>query len=227
MAKAKKTKRKITKKVSKPRVTKKQANRHYYFISLLVLIVVIIIIFSGQPTDTQTEKPTICNPPYIADGISCCLDDNSNGVCDAIEPMTNDNVIAPSELVILEANSVRIDTDRFKWILDHQIGCRNCMSNPNLFSCDTEVQNLYFNCDIPEGYGELYCTATTNGNVYQKVVVRSCSETDITGNYIPVNPIQTNTVSVCCKLTYTKNGEQKETNEVCDSAIIQPACQLN
>jgi len=42
-----------------------------------LLILIIVLLVACQPT---------CNPPYIVNGDGCCLDENSNSICDDDEP---------------------------------------------------------------------------------------------------------------------------------------------
>lgn len=41
-----------------------------------------ILVFSGC---TQQKAPIVCNKPYIIKGTECCLDQNSNNICDSEE----------------------------------------------------------------------------------------------------------------------------------------------
>ena len=43
-----------------------------------ILILLVILFVACQPT---------CNPPYILNGNACCLDENSNRICDSDEPV--------------------------------------------------------------------------------------------------------------------------------------------
>ncbi len=51
---------------------------------LLVVIGIITIILTAGCISEQEKGPT-CNPPYIKVGYDCCLDENSNSICDKDE----------------------------------------------------------------------------------------------------------------------------------------------
>lgn len=56
------------------------------WVALMILVMVSACIGFGAETESQQ---VVCNPPYIRMGLSCCLDRNSNGVCDIDEQSTS------------------------------------------------------------------------------------------------------------------------------------------
>ena len=53
------------------------------YLAVLVLVILTFVLISG------CGKKTVCNKPYILVGKNCCLDQNSNNICD------NDEGAAP------------------------------------------------------------------------------------------------------------------------------------
>ena len=49
-----------------------------------------ITTLSTTTTTSTIIDPVVCNPPYIRYGKDCCLDANSNHICDKDEPTTTD-----------------------------------------------------------------------------------------------------------------------------------------
>jgi len=60
----------------------KQNKNNYIWIGIAVVVLAIVFI-SNSNNNSQNE--VTCNSPYIKVGNSCCLDQNSNGVCDSDE----------------------------------------------------------------------------------------------------------------------------------------------
>ncbi len=65
-----------------------QINKHLFLISFLV----VIIVLSSCQLQTKTSEVT-CNKPYIQVGLSCCLDKNSNQICDSDETFKSSNTL--------------------------------------------------------------------------------------------------------------------------------------
>lgn len=63
------------------------------------LLVSILLLSGCAPQQTQRSA---CNRPYISIGTSCCLDDNSNSMCDNEE--TIDFLISPDPIFISISN---------------------------------------------------------------------------------------------------------------------------
>ncbi len=57
-----------------------KSKQKYIVYGILILVVTIVIFVSGCMRQEVT-----CNPPYIKVGISCCLDQNNNSICDKDE----------------------------------------------------------------------------------------------------------------------------------------------
>ena len=89
-------------------------------ISVLLVLTVIGIFLTGGDDDTPTgsavkekEKEIVCNAPYIRHGDDCCLDENTNGVCDDDEeiPVTVAVADACSDTTYFECLSSYITND--------------------------------------------------------------------------------------------------------------------
>lgn len=79
---------------------------------ILTFAIIGIVLISGCITEdnrssklNQETKSVTCNPPYIEVGTSCCLDQNSNNICDKDEPKENINLELMSNSV--ELNIIR------------------------------------------------------------------------------------------------------------------------
>ncbi len=59
----------------------------YWIYGILALAVIGVIFISGCIQQSKEETVT-CNPPYIKVGTECCLDKNSNNICDKDETPT-------------------------------------------------------------------------------------------------------------------------------------------
>jgi len=77
---------------------KKEKRKQIWYIIGGVIVVVFIICIALVNKDNEV----VCNSPYIQVGTECCLDINSNGICD------NDEVVE-EEKNIWELNGFRID----------------------------------------------------------------------------------------------------------------------
>lgn len=62
---------------------KNKNNYLYIGVAVVVVIVLAIVFISNSNNNSQNE--VTCNSPYIKVGTSCCLDQNSNGICDSDE----------------------------------------------------------------------------------------------------------------------------------------------
>ena len=58
----------------------------YWLYGILALAVIGVIVISGCVQ--QPKQEVTCNPPYIKVGTECCLDENSNNICDRDETPT-------------------------------------------------------------------------------------------------------------------------------------------
>ena len=76
----------------------------YWIYGILALAVIGVIVISGCVQQPKQEAVT-CNPPYIKVGTECCLDQNSNNICDKDEPEENINLELMSNSI--ELNVVR------------------------------------------------------------------------------------------------------------------------
>lgn len=145
-----------------------------------------------------------------------------------IPTQTPDTTLPPKTTMTLAPDSIDFRDEDFKWFLSHEASCRNCVSNPNLFDCRRLTQQLFYSCDIPEGYNSLNCRTIVSGSTYNQEYTRTCDRTNTAINNVPINPIQENTVQLCCSLNYVdeQTGESMTTNEVCKTVVVGPACQL-
>lgn len=76
-------------------VDKNKSN--YLWIGIVVVaVIVIVIIFISNSNNTPQDSVT-CNSPYIKVGNSCCLDQNSNNICDNDEEQKPIEVYATSD----------------------------------------------------------------------------------------------------------------------------------
>jgi len=58
------------------------------FIFFLLFIMFKPLIFTGNSLKEEDKDKVTCNSPYIKVGTSCCLDQNSNKICDSDETLT-------------------------------------------------------------------------------------------------------------------------------------------
>jgi hypothetical protein len=58
---------------------------NYIWIGIAVVAVIVLAIVFISNSNNNSQNEVTCNPPYIKVGTSCCLDQNSNGVCDSDE----------------------------------------------------------------------------------------------------------------------------------------------
>ncbi|MFH1404253.1 MAG: hypothetical protein ABIH11_08300 [Candidatus Altiarchaeota archaeon] len=63
---------------------------------------------SDEGTTTTTQPKVVCNPPYIKTGNTCCLDKNSNRICDKDEETTTTK--APTTTLKTETTQPKKDT---------------------------------------------------------------------------------------------------------------------
>ena len=60
----------------------------YIWIGIAVIVVIILAIILISNSDNSSANDVTCNSPYIKVGTSCCLDQDSNGICDHDETQT-------------------------------------------------------------------------------------------------------------------------------------------
>lgn len=71
----------------------KKNNNIWYIVGGVVIAILVIWIILAN-----VNKSVVCNAPYIQVGDSCCLDENSNGICDSDElPTQNQEISEPEE----------------------------------------------------------------------------------------------------------------------------------
>lgn len=63
-------------------------NNNYLWIGIAVVAVVILAIFLISNSNNNSQNEITCNSPYIKVGNECCLDENSNNICDNDETPT-------------------------------------------------------------------------------------------------------------------------------------------
>ncbi|ODS38976.1 MAG: hypothetical protein A7316_06505 [Candidatus Altiarchaeales archaeon WOR_SM1_86-2] len=56
----------------------------YLGLGRLAIIIATVVLISG--CIQQKQETVTCDPPYIKVGTTCCLDQNSNNICDKDEP---------------------------------------------------------------------------------------------------------------------------------------------
>lgn len=75
---------------------------NYIWVGIIVAVIVLAIVFISNSDKIQQDSVT-CNSPYIKVGTSCCLDENSNSVCDndeqilELQDYCGDNLCQPNE----------------------------------------------------------------------------------------------------------------------------------
>ncbi len=66
---------------------------NYLWIGIAVVVVIVLSIVFISNSNNNSQNEVTCNSPYIKVGTSCCLDQNSNNVCDNDEqPAQNQQV---------------------------------------------------------------------------------------------------------------------------------------
>jgi len=60
----------------------KENKPNYLWIGLAVIAVIVLAIVFISNSNKNVSNEVTCNSPYIKVGTSCCLDQNSNGICD-------------------------------------------------------------------------------------------------------------------------------------------------
>ncbi|MDA3836342.1 MAG: hypothetical protein PF542_01855 [Nanoarchaeota archaeon] len=113
-------------------VDKKKNNNYLWIgVSIVAIVVLAIVLISNSNNNPQNE--IICNSPYIKVGIECCLDQNSNSICDRDEEV--EKVIENKEdknEEILKNNSVEKSEITPKY------------NSPHIFTDKIEEVNNYF-----------------------------------------------------------------------------------
>lgn len=66
----------------------KENKPNYLWIGMAVVAVIILAIVFISNSNKNVSNEVTCNSPYIKVGTSCCLDQNSNNVCDNDEQPT-------------------------------------------------------------------------------------------------------------------------------------------
>ncbi|MBU0467034.1 MAG: hypothetical protein ABIF88_03010 [archaeon] len=73
---------------------------NYLWIGIVVVAVIVLAIVFISNSNNNSQNETTCNYPYIKVGDSCCLDQNSNNICDEDEQdiqQQTEEVIVPEE----------------------------------------------------------------------------------------------------------------------------------
>tara|TARA_Y100000310_G_scaffold270310_1_gene284074 strand:+ start:273 stop:1109 length:837 start_codon:yes stop_codon:yes gene_type:complete len=115
--------------------------------SLLLIIIIIFVVgcqgidlsqVSDEDLERISEKAVICNDPYIRVGTSCCLDKNSNEVCDDDESQ-----------IIEEDNSCNTDFDCDQWWTCEMDKCERPTACPHYFNpvCGNDYVNYGNDCE--------------------------------------------------------------------------------
>jgi hypothetical protein len=60
----------------------KENKPNYLWIGIAVVVVIVLAIVFISNSNKNVSNEVTCNSPYIKVGTSCCLDQNSNGICD-------------------------------------------------------------------------------------------------------------------------------------------------
>jgi endonuclease YncB( thermonuclease family) len=81
----------------------------------LLLLGIIAVVFAAGCTSqtgqiTQDTNQPICNPPYIVKGYDCCLDENSNKICDSDEKAKSDETNNLKQEKFVVSNIIDGDT---------------------------------------------------------------------------------------------------------------------
>lgn len=58
------------------------ADKNWLWIGIAVIAVIVLAVIFISNSDKSSSKEFTCNSPYIQVGASCCLDQNSNNICD-------------------------------------------------------------------------------------------------------------------------------------------------
>ncbi|MBI2106716.1 hypothetical protein HYT57_01915 [Candidatus Woesearchaeota archaeon] len=57
-------------------------NKNWLWIGIAVIVVIVLAVIFISNSDKSSSNEFTCNSPYIKVGASCCLDQNSNNICD-------------------------------------------------------------------------------------------------------------------------------------------------
>ncbi|MCK4491400.1 MAG: hypothetical protein KAU03_02170, partial [Candidatus Altiarchaeales archaeon] len=66
------------------------------FFSIFLMTLMPGCILTPSTQNVTSTSPLVCNPPYIQVGTGCCLDNNSNNICDRDEGVTTVSVTSTS-----------------------------------------------------------------------------------------------------------------------------------
>ncbi|MBS3076395.1 hypothetical protein J4481_01490 [Candidatus Pacearchaeota archaeon] len=134
---------------------------NYLYIGIAVVVVIVLAIVFISNSNNNSQNEVTCNSPYIKVGISCCLDQNYNSVCDDDEKLGNFNFIlyASSDYESLEGYSWEDNVPfseatlitRKSGILNGN-DCHDVYGGISLF-IDTNPDNKQVGCEIKEYYG--------------------------------------------------------------------------
>ncbi|MCX6695912.1 MAG: hypothetical protein NTU61_06420 [Candidatus Altiarchaeota archaeon] len=125
----------------------------------------------SPPTTTTTSTLPLCNPPYIQDGDSCCLDANNNGVCDGVEEITTTTVTTTTSTSTSTTSTTSTTTST------------------------TLKINCYSNIDCGESKEEYVCH---NDNVYSKRTSFICMSPGTPSSKCVERQVQDNTPLIKC-----------------------------
>ena len=73
-------------------------------IGIGILGIMCVVLMSG--CITEKEEEFVCNPPYIKVAGKCCLDQNSNGICDKDEPECTSDSDCPEDKICKDEKCV-------------------------------------------------------------------------------------------------------------------------
>lgn len=78
------------------------------YAGVAVIIVILIALLAAILSPSEPKSKTlavICNPPYIRDGGGCCLDLNSNSLCDKTENRSETSIAAEESTLPIPSTS--------------------------------------------------------------------------------------------------------------------------
>lgn len=123
---------------------------NYLLIGIAVVTVIILVIAFILTSNNNSQNEITCNSPYIKVGNSCCLDENSNNICDKDEEVEE-------EANIWELNRFSVDGGTLKdFIVCVSPGFKYDFSNLRSTSSENIEMALFHQyAGEPPGYGRL------------------------------------------------------------------------
>jgi hypothetical protein len=152
---------------------KNKNNFLYIGIAVVVVIVLAIVFISNSNNNSQNE--VTCNSPYIKVGTECCLDQNSNNICDNDETPTQpqeycgDNICQSNEKApdCEDCNSdIRIENVKYEIIPDPnqpEDWRRLAITNYDVIQLGDKVV-VYPGFDLYAGYSDIQCNSKDKMN---------------------------------------------------------------